>query len=184
MSTPPDAVPDFDFTELLASVPTDDGARVPWARDRIVEFADRLRAVPPTATVWTFGPDEQAWSWMRRGAIEMAIHRWDAEGIEGPAAPIDAALAADGIDELVSTMWGLWASFGAELPQVTVRVRATDCDREWTFGEPGGGDRAERTEGTASDLLLALWGRATTPEGGDGDGFRRWAALSTFSAGG
>ena len=38
--------------------------------------------------------------WARRQAQEVAVHRWDAQHARGAPEPIEAALAADGVDEL------------------------------------------------------------------------------------
>jgi uncharacterized protein (TIGR03083 family) len=63
--------------------------------------------------------DEPAWSWadhvpdgrtvgftLRRQAHEALIHRLDAEQTAGDVTPLDAALAADGVAELLEVMYG------------------------------------------------------------------------------
>ena len=110
--------------------------------------------------------------WSRRMAHETSIHRWDAESASGAQAPVDAAVAVDGIDErlenLVPSMEHNPAgpdslSGGGE----TLHLHCTDTDGEWllrfapdgfTFSrEHAKGDLAVR--GGASDLLLWLVGR-------------------------
>jgi uncharacterized protein (TIGR03083 family) len=59
-------------------------------------------------------PDDECWSWYQRGANvgwvrrrqahEALIHRVDAELTEGSISPIDEDLAADGVDEILTTM--------------------------------------------------------------------------------
>ena len=59
-------------------------------------------------------PDSACWSWYehggnvgwvrRRQAHEALIHRIDAELTAGPVSPVDPDLAADGIDEILTTM--------------------------------------------------------------------------------
>jgi uncharacterized protein (TIGR03083 family) len=101
-------------------------------------------------------PAEPAWSWaseqtvgftFRRQAHEALIHRLDAEQTAGRVTPLDAELAADGVDECLDVMFGgkpPWGAF-AGLPHY-VRVDITDAGKSiWvqlgTFSgtDPDGG---------------------------------------------
>lgn len=81
-------------------------------------------------------PDERAWTWSsdqtvgfiyRRQAHEALIHRLDAEQTAGQVTPFDAALATDGVVEVLDVMYGgapPWGEFH-ELPHY-VRIDCTD----------------------------------------------------------
>jgi uncharacterized protein (TIGR03083 family) len=131
--------------------------------------------------------DDPAWNfmdqpaqvrfWIRRQAHETSIHRWDAEtarsgGTTG-AQPLETELALDGIDELLDVV-GPRNYRGDDLGG-TLHLHATDSPHgEWLVRTLDGellighdhqkGDAAVR--GTASDLLLWIWGRRPL----DGDG--------------
>jgi uncharacterized protein (TIGR03083 family) len=134
-----------------------------------------LRETPSDAPVWnwTIAQPHRAAFWARRMAQETAVHRWDAEVAAGAGAvrPIGPLLAADGIDEFLDAFLPLAVSLVPEqaLPG-TLHLHATDGDGEWLVTYSGGqvglrrehgkGDAALR--GTASDLLLWMWGRPVT----------------------
>lgn len=136
-------------------------------------LVDTLRSVDPNFACWTFlnGPHVASF-WLRRQAQEHAIHRVDAELAVGDPRPISTPIACDGIDEylLMQTVRVLpkrpaWTLGGS------LHLHATDAASasagEWMIQqrdatlvcthEHGKGDAAIR--GTASDLLLGLWGR-------------------------
>ncbi len=140
------------------------------------------------------GPDDTPmWSWAaeqtlgftrRRQAHEALIHRVDAElTARVPVEPLDPGLAADGIDEVLTVMWGLpdWADFtpGGGV----IAIQTTDTGHTWlvelgrmtgtstysgkTYDEPAAAVLARscepdaRVRGTASDLDQWLWNRAS-----------------------
>ncbi len=148
--------------------PTTVETLLPWYR----EGADRL-----VRTLEATDPDEHRPNWagaptalwyFRRMAHEMAVHRWDIQSAHGHAQPIDAVLAADGVDEVGELFIGRVdpAGFGGDR---TIHLHSTDddVDGEWVFtlGDDEitfvhaheKGDVAAR--GSASDLLLLLWNR-------------------------
>jgi hypothetical protein len=97
------------------------------------------------------------------------VHRWDAEGTVGTPNPLDTAIAAAGLDELVDCFIPLQYGYGAVPPAVTVGLHADDLARTWTLQPPaevaGGGPvgaTAATLSGPASDLLLALLHRIPT----------------------
>jgi uncharacterized protein (TIGR03083 family) len=146
-----------------------------WYEAGIEPLADAL--AKPVRGGWNFvGVDDPDGTfWPRRQAVETAIHRWDGEAATGGAAAprsIDAALAADGIDELVSVLGPSRVS--SARPDGTFHVHCSDVQGEWTLsgGESGlvverghaKGDAALR--GPASSVLLALWRRVRPGEHG------------------
>lgn len=153
------------------------------------ELVSTLRKTGPDAPVWTFRGPSVSRFWGRRAALEVAMHRWDGENAVGLAQPIDAPLAADGIDEILDFASTLMASKFAGTSG-TMHVHSTDADGEWLVDfdgrivvtrEHAKGDVAAR--GSASDLLLVLYGRVppeTVELHGDGALVERWQELATF----
>jgi uncharacterized protein (TIGR03083 family) len=83
------------------------------------------------------------------------VHAWDAEAALGRPGALDPVLAADGIDEVLSGFVPRGVRLG-RLPPLPDAVRLVAGDATWALGE---GDPAGEVDGTASDLLLLLWGR-------------------------
>lgn len=147
-----------------------------------------------TAAV-TDGPDDTPlWSWAaeqtlrftcRRQAHEALIHRIDAELTAGaPVSPLDSQLAADGIDEVLTVMWGdlpVWAEFSAT--GGVVALETSDTGDAWllqpgrmigtsprsgrsydepsaTVVRPDSLDADAHVRGAAGDLDRWLWNRA------------------------
>ncbi|HEY7147014.1 MAG TPA: maleylpyruvate isomerase family mycothiol-dependent enzyme [Streptosporangiaceae bacterium] len=117
----------------------------------------RSLSVDPSTDAWSFFPPHTVGFWRRRRSQETLMHRWDAENALGPAAPMDVALAADGVAEVFDTMAPLMIARGrAADPGQAVRLTATDAGGSWVFGP---GEPAAGISGRAEDLLLMLWGR-------------------------
>jgi hypothetical protein len=104
--------------------------------------------------------------WVRRRAVETSIHRYDVQLAGTATSPLDGELAADGIEEFFDVFLKRLQD-GLTGVQGTIHLHCTDAAGEWllTPGEGGitvtrehaKGDVAAR--GTASNLLLWLWGR-------------------------
>jgi uncharacterized protein (TIGR03083 family) len=152
--------------DLPADAPTG-AALVPYFRDGARALMVALAATDPTASVWTFAAsDRTAGFWYRRRAHETSVHRFDAQAAAGDPTPIAAELAADGIDEFLSVflprMGNAVATDGG-----TLHFHCTDVDGEWLVARHGDEVRVTRehakgdvaARGTASDLLLFIWGR-------------------------
>ena len=58
----------------------------------------------PAASAWTIAPPPTVGFWQRRRCLETLIHRWDAQHALGATGPLDPALAADGVAEVVGTI--------------------------------------------------------------------------------
>lgn len=113
--------------------------------------------------------------WFRRLALEVVIHRVDAQLAHGDPDPVDAALGVDGIDELADVFLPHAGTRGITGTGETLHLHATDDavasgeieGGEWmcTFHEDGvdiarehgKGDMAVR--GPAGELLLFAWNR-------------------------
>lgn len=128
-----------------------------------------LRGADPVERVWTFVPDDQTVGfWCRRMAQEAVVHRVDAEAAGGSPGPVRPELAVDGIDEALDVFLAPRLAAGAlDGPPATVHLHATDAVGEWLVHLAPDELRVERSHakgdaaarGTASDLLLWLWGR-------------------------
>lgn len=150
-----------------------DAALLDWGRARADEVAEAVanRAVAePNHACWTLGPPRTRAFWARRMVLETVLHWWDARGAVGRPAPMDADLAADGVDEFLTVMLprclqrrpGRWTG-------ESVHLHRTDGDGEWWLRLDAGeatveaghkkGDVAVR--GSASDLYLWCTGRGT-----------------------
>ena len=173
--------------ERLDFPPRPERVDVQWFEEGVTELTAALEEAGPDVAMWTFpGGGGTSRFWFRRQAEETAVHRWDAELALGTPEPIATEVALAGIDELLDVFFqGRPATLGG-----TVRFEATDSPHgEWvvTDDEDGGllvghghdvGDVTLR--GTASDLLLWLWGRPVAEGGlevvGDEGLLDRWRA--------
>ena len=106
---------------------------------------------------WTLTGHATATWWRRRQALETAVHRVDAERVLGPANPIDPALAADGIAEVVDVLHPRQIRLGrAALPAASLRLTTDDGQGSWLVAGPS---PAAEIIGPAETLLLLVWGR-------------------------
>ena len=148
------------------SIPDDDRELLEWFEEGVEWLADMLWDPDPHAPVWTWARNKNIGFIQRRMAQETAVHRWDAQSASGLEDPIEQILAVDGVDEVLDTHVP-----AQEAPITgageTVLLFESDGDMEWPLKlgreglelsiESDGADVEAR--GTASDLLLMLWGR-------------------------
>lgn len=129
-----------------------------WYAGAAADLLDRLRAADPDEPCWHFGaPPRRVGWWVRRQAHETAVHLWDAQQALGTAPALPPELAADAVDEALDVLVPRQLRLERTPPvSAPVRLVATDAplDRVLGAGEP-----AATITGTASDLLLLLWGR-------------------------
>jgi uncharacterized protein (TIGR03083 family) len=143
-----------------------DGAAAEWFEQVAGHLVAELRAAPPETEVRTWVPGDQTAAFVgRRMAHEMAVHRFDAQSAVGAPAPIESALAADGIEEIF-VMVDAWPDAGRGTGE-TLHLHGADRDDEWLIAmNPDGldvchehakGDLALR--GNVGDLELVLYDR-------------------------
>lgn len=174
VATPRTEFWNVDLPEVVGGWPDDDDL-VAWFRDGCRDLVGTLRQAPADLECWTFlaAPSPKA-MWARRQAHETTIHRVDAEQAAGSGVtPIDAGLAADGIDELLSCFITRRGSrLNSEIAQ-TLAVVASDVDDRWlvtitpdapTTERHADGTAACAITGRAEDLYLTLWSRASGDE--------------------
>lgn len=151
-------------------------AAVEWWRREYDQLMTALDALDPEAPMWNWAPQpKRAGFWPRRMAHETAVHRWDAQMAAAAGEPVEPKLAVDGVSEVLDT----WLPAGRRLRpgqqwHGMVQLVATDAAQEWFLRLRGEGVALLDTgtildddqhparvyaAGTASDLLLALWGR-------------------------
>ena len=169
--------------ENPASPELPDADLIGWYRTGLEELVSALRDSDPAERVFTwFPPDQSIGFWYRRMAHETLIHRVDAEQGHGEVSSIDAALAADGIDEVLTMYVGGYPAWGTFEPGTSiVRIECLDEKSAWdvrfglfTGNSPTSGrthnldafvvvdqqsDPAATIRGAAADINLWLWGR-------------------------
>jgi uncharacterized protein (TIGR03083 family) len=154
--------------------PTDDGELLAWWDGAFAELVETLATIDPEMPAWNWTVQPQkAIFWHRRMAHETAIHRWDAQVSVGLPEPIQQALAVDGIDEVLDSWLPAGQRKGPTDRLGLIRLDATDAENHWVVrirnegialldidswfdAEP---DAQAAAIGSASDLLLALYGR-------------------------
>src|SRR3954451_2333218 len=155
-------------------LPTGPGA-LTWFDEQYATLFATLDSRDPGLPASNWAPQpKKAEFWHRRMAHETAVHRWDAQMAFGLSEPIEAKLAADGVTEVVDTWLPAGRRKGPSDRHGVVALRAVDVEEVWDVRLRGIGvalldtdtlldddDHHERAiaTGTASDLLLALYGR-------------------------
>ena len=163
---------------LDVGLPADPVHYPQWLAAGAAPLVAVLRGAGAATPVWSWAGDADSGWWARRMLHETTVHRADAEIALGIEPSIDAAQAADGIDELLTNArHGSRSSTRlAELPAgQSIHLHATDPGLgeagEWLIspGDGAAGDHYawshEHAKGTvavrgpASLLLLLAYGR-------------------------
>jgi uncharacterized protein (TIGR03083 family) len=136
----------------------DDERLAEWFADGAVELRRALAEADPARECWSFALDAGTVGfWLRRQALETTVHRWDAQQAVGGAGAIDAALAADGVEEVASVFYVRQVALGRrEALGRAITLRAIEAGDPVTVGE---GKPVATVSGPAELLLLALWQR-------------------------
>jgi uncharacterized protein (TIGR03083 family) len=147
-----------------------------WWRGVGDSLIAELRAASPETQVWTWAPsDETAAFVATRCTHELAVHALDAQIARDNPQPIDAAVAADGIEEIF-VMMEAWRANGQHQRGIfeggsgeTLHIHGTDEGRsdEWLVTMNADGFTIDRTHskgdlalrGAVSDLELVLYDR-------------------------
>lgn len=160
---PPTSYADVPPLELLRT-----------AKDELFEEFARHDVTEQTAT---FGADTTIGFWARRMALEIAVHRYDAEQATDDVTEIPADLALDGIDEILTVMLASGygdADFAREHP-VDGTVAIESGGLRWlatldsstavavtlspSSTSPSAGRPAATVSGEPAAVFLWLWGR-------------------------
>lgn len=160
-----------------------------WFDDGLVDLLNVLARAPEDLDVFFFlkAAPRPREAWARRQAHETSIHAVDAMAarLGGPPSTgqvwVRPAVAADGIDELLTGFLPRRTATLRSAEPLTVLVRPTDVDRSWTLqvsqdpvvttvdDPPAAPDLL--LEGTATGLYLGLWNRGTEIAESGGRGF-------------
>ncbi len=138
-----------------------------------------LAAADPNAPCWTWAATQRNAGFVLRHQVqEAAVHRWDAEHAAGRDVDLGTAGCLDSIDEFLTFSVSTVDGYHPDPPRPgldgALVLAATDADTEWTVTDdrlpgtvrfsPGPADAGlPRITGTASDLLLWLYGRVALP---------------------
>ncbi len=127
--------------------PTDRDALLTFAAQQSDRLARVLTETAPETEVYMWADDKTVGYIRRRQAHEALIHRLDAELTVGAVTPLDADLAADGVDECLAIMYGgIPEGWGTFTPAAApVRFHLTDRS------DAGGTVRSGRFAGTDPD---------------------------------
>ena len=168
-----------DHPELSAEEGEDIGE---WYAERLRHLLDALAQTDPDTPTWGFGPRYMtARFWSRRQVHEAGMHRVDAELAIGRSPVVDPILAVDGVSEVFDVMMPRVAKRRGTTPNLPapVLLECTDRPERWLLRPDEGSDTpalaralgpdlpddvaataVAAVRGSASDLWLALWGRA------------------------
>jgi uncharacterized protein (TIGR03083 family) len=162
---------DFGLLDSIEQPAKDDPAFPAWSASGSAAVCDALRTTDLDEPCWTSIPAGRGVRyWLRRITHETTIHRWDAElGAGIDHAPIDPALAADGVDEYLTLGLPLLRAAGSSPAAPPLLVECTDTEASWHVELADGGGCsvgaasdpvATTLRGPAAGLLLWLYGRA------------------------
>jgi uncharacterized protein (TIGR03083 family) len=145
-----------------------------WYAARAGRLRATLAAVDPARPTWNFvGQGEVAAFWIRRQLHETTMHTVDLDLACGAEPQIDPAVAEDGVLEAFEVFGPRMVQRGAGADlEAPVVVTATDTGASWTLVPVSGAapriaaadeqlDPVGSVEGTAQDLLTALWKRTS-----------------------
>ena len=130
-----------------------------WYAASAAELLEAL-SIDPDRPCWTLAHPRTVGFWRRRQLHETVVHRWDLEKALGRPARIDADVALDGVDEVLTVMLPRQVRLGrVEESSRWVRLRVDGQD--WALAASAGRDLqpVATVAGDASTVLLLLWGR-------------------------
>ena len=138
-----------------------------WYAESAAILLDALAGAEPEDPCWAFGGTAKIKGfWFRRQVQETAVHLIDAHRAAGGDRVLDPAVAADGVDEVLTAMLPRVTRWYSAPPlSAPLSLRATDTGDVWTLhpGEPPAlGETVEpaaTAEATAQELDLLLWKR-------------------------
>jgi uncharacterized protein (TIGR03083 family) len=148
-------------------------ARVLFA-EAMRAYIDVLGELDPMSPCATYSGPGVVGFWIRRDAIELALHAGDVADALGLEFDIAPARASDAIDETIEFALPMALHVLARTSPAPCLLRPTDAPDRVLGGE---GEPVATMTGTAHALLLALWGRGTIRTGGRGDTAREWNGL-------
>jgi uncharacterized protein (TIGR03083 family) len=152
---------------------TPSGDLLAWSADCTTDLLAALRQAGPDLDCWTWWMQSSApatsGAVARHQVQEAAVHARDAQETAGHAGPLPEVIATDGVAEFLTTCLGSCGPW--QLTPAQVELRASEGP-SWLLdlsekgaivipGEPAGAPPTAAVTGTASDLVLALYGRVS-----------------------
>jgi uncharacterized protein (TIGR03083 family) len=150
---------------------TPSGDLLAWSADCTADLLAALRQAGPDTDCWTWWMESSAPSTSggvaRHQVQEAAVHARDAQESTGHAGPLPEVIAIDGVSEFLTTCLGACGPW--ELAPALIGLQASEGP-SWLLdlsekgavvipGEPAGTPPTASARGTASDLVLAFYGR-------------------------
>ena len=191
--TSPDLEPaSNDLEEFSGGWPTDESL-IDWFNAGAAGIVNAIREAPLDLKAMTFIPSSSPRQfWARRQAMEISIHRADAESAGGTFTAFETELALDGIDELVNGFATRPMKRYRSETAHSMHLVPTDAHMNWLVSMgPDGITTAVNPEpritadvtvsASASDLFLFVWNRLETTDvrvEGDPAAFELWSRLS------
>ena len=130
-----------------------------WLRQQTRKLCDSISSVGSEAPCWTWwGEPRNAGAVARHQDQEAEVHRWDAELAVGAPSPLTHEIAVDGLSEYLLVNAGAIS----ELDLSRMDLVPDDAEGDWHIGESVKSTTSIR--GTASDLVLFLYGRRSISE--------------------
>jgi uncharacterized protein (TIGR03083 family) len=137
----------------LPDPPSDRTGLLEWFAGGTEALVSAIGRVAPAEPTWTWwGEPATAAAVARHQVQEAAVHRVDSELITGDMTPLPVAVADDGVGEFLQVMLDIPESVA--VPRVA--LHATDSGSDWPLGDS---TPVVTVSGSASDLVLALYGR-------------------------
>ncbi len=179
-----------------APAPADPGDWPDWLRAGADDLLAAVQDAGADCPVWTWQADRTAGFWVRKMLHDEVIHRFDVELAQGRTGTLSAELAADGIDDWLTTLATMSPPGGPKFDGLagtgeTLHVHATDTEGEWLVRRTPAGVAWERgharadvaVRGPVRALLLVLnrrLGPAHVEVLGDHVLFDHWLDHSEF----
>jgi uncharacterized protein (TIGR03083 family) len=161
---------DFGLFGELRTPPKDAPEFVEWFRSGTSSLVDQLSTVPGEDECWSWYVTGRCvgW-WARRMAFEAVVHRADTDLATGQDFSVASEVAADGVDEYLDVFVAASRAANGSPAGPTISFECIDRSDQWwlDLSEPGGRfvsreplPASVRIRGTATDLLLMVWGRS------------------------
>jgi len=171
------AAPDANVFEVMGKAlppPTRGAAAFDLFTVAMPAYLELLGAVDPARPCATYTGTGQVAFWIRRDAIELALHASDVADALGIDYDVEPARASDAIDETIEFVLPEALRVLGRASPAPCRLVPTDAPERLL----GGGALANSSiVGSAYSLLLALWGRADVEVRGDEATARAWMSL-------
>lgn len=176
VAAPPTATATEAFADMSAPETAPTGAAAIGAFSANMRSClGSFRTVDPDRPCWTYPGPGTARFWIRRAAIETAVHRIDVEeALADSPSPLRPDRAVDAIAEAVEFVLPLAAEL-TDGPAGRLNISSPELDLRLQLGT---GPRQAGIMGSGQAVLNALWGRPTVVEvSGDRGLADEWLSL-------